>query len=338
MNARWGTRPDGSNWGDFGADDQVGRLNLLTPERVRRAVAEVREGRVFCLSMPLDYPGGNYHDLGRKPPRLHPVVRGGRAKYNNRGTENHPDVSCDDWVELYTQSSTQWDALCHIGSAFDADGDGVAEQVYYNGYRGGEHIPDPPTPGSDAPFTGARALGIENMAATGVQGRGVMVDLYSTYGRPRAIVGYDDLMRIMEADGVEVEEGDMLCLYTGQADAILEMNRDPDRETLEDAFSHLDGCDDRLLRWIDDSGVVAIAADNFSVEAVPPSTSVPGQGFERIHQLCIFKLGIHLGELWHLGPLNDWLKEHGRYRFLLTAPPLRLPGAAGSPVTPVATV
>ena len=52
----------------------------------------------------------------------------------------------------------------------------------------------------------------------------------------------------------------------------------------------------------------------------------------------LFKLGIHLGELWHLTPLAEWLRAHGRYRFLLTAPPLRLPGATGSPATPVAAV
>jgi hypothetical protein len=47
---------------------------------------------------------------------------------------------------------------------------------------------------------------------------------------------------------------------------------------------------------------------------------------------------VHLGEIWHLTPLADWLRSHGRNRFLLTAPPLRLPGAVGSPATPVATV
>ena len=56
---RWRRRPEGSNWGDFGDDDQRGRLNLLTPEKVRQGVAEAREGIVFCLSLPLDCPGGN---------------------------------------------------------------------------------------------------------------------------------------------------------------------------------------------------------------------------------------------------------------------------------------
>ena len=49
-------------------------------------------------------------------------------------------------------------------------------------------------------------------------------------------------------------------------------------------------------------------------------------------------LGVNLGEIWHLSELADWLRAHKRYRFLLTAPPLRLPGAVGSPATPVGTV
>ena len=57
-----------------------------------------------------------------------------------------------------------------------------------------------------------------------------------------------------------------------------------------------------------------------------------------LHELCLFKLGVHLGELWWLSDLNDHMRGAGRTRFLLTAPPLRLPGAVGSPVTPVATV
>lgn len=35
---------------------------------------------------------------------------------------------------------------------------------------------------------------------------------------------------------------------------------------------------------------------------------------------------------------GERLRANGRGRFLLTAPPLRLPCAAGSPTTPVATV
>src|SRR5262245_59992535 len=56
---RWKRRPDNSTWGDYGDDDQLGRMNELTPAKVKQGIAEVKEGKTFCLSMPLDYPGGN---------------------------------------------------------------------------------------------------------------------------------------------------------------------------------------------------------------------------------------------------------------------------------------
>ena len=57
-----------------------------------------------------------------------------------------------------------------------------------------------------------------------------------------------------------------------------------------------------------------------------------------LHAHCLFKLGVSLGEIWHLSDLADWLHAHNRSRFLLTAPPLRLPGAVGSPANAIATV
>jgi hypothetical protein len=48
---RWKHRPEGSNWGDFGPNDELGRLNLLTPDKVLQGVAEVREGRSFWITL-----------------------------------------------------------------------------------------------------------------------------------------------------------------------------------------------------------------------------------------------------------------------------------------------
>jgi hypothetical protein len=342
MSRRWSRRPEGSNWGNFGPDDQCGRLNLLTPGKVLQAVAEVREGRTFCLSLPLDFPGGNYHGLDRLPPRLRAVWRNGVYAYNLRPDPKLTDVWCDESVVLHTQSSTQWDALCHVGAAFDADGDGIAELVYYNGFRAGSDVPDPVIePGKAATETGivgARALGIENMAARCIQGRGVMIDLAGNKGRERHLVGYDELMQICDADGVTVEPGDMVCLHTGMGETLLQLDRKPDPETLENSHAALDSRDKKLLRWIDESGLAVLIADNFAIEAVPARPDPMATSAEPLHELCIFKLGIHLGELWYLSELNAWLKARRRSRFLLTAPPLRLPGAVGSPTTPIATV
>ena len=349
MPPRWTHRPDGSTWGDFGPDDQLGRLNLITPERVRAAAREIREGLTFCLSLPLDHPGGNVLSTSRFPPVLRPTLRQGRARMNYRVSDENPnatDMICDDATVLHTQYSTHWDSFAHVGFMFDADGDGIPEPRYYNGYRAGIDILGP----ADAPGAGAvgtfearstssaNALGIENMAAKCVQGRGVMIDLREGVGEARTVIGYDAMMRAIARDHVEIEPGDMVCLHTGHADLLLRNFGRVDAELAHNRCAVLDGRDQRLLRWISDSQMSVLIADNFAVEAFPALEHNGCCAAAPLHEHCLFKLGVHLGELWHLTPLAEWLRQAGRTRFMLTAPPLRLPGATGSPATPVATV
>jgi kynurenine formamidase len=325
---RWKKRPEGSNWGDFGPDDQIGRLNLITAERRRAAVQEVKEGLAFNLSLPLDHPRGGVAP-SRKPPRLFTT---GAAHGTPLGSHFH-DLGCDDGVVLTLQYSSQWDALSHIGALFDADDDGVPEPLYYNGFRGGEDVGADP---DGAPIS--RKLGIETMSETCVQGRGVMVDLHAEAGRKREVFGYERLMRTMEAQKVEVETGDLLCFHTGMGELILERGHAITKDDLDTSCAALNGHDERLLRWIDDSGVAALIADNVGVEDWGAAMNRDSCLLLPLHNLCLFKLGMPLGELWHLTELNRWLRANGRTRFLLTAPPLRLPGAVGSPATGVATV
>jgi kynurenine formamidase len=346
-NKRWQKRPPNSNWGDFGPDDQRGRMNWVTREKVLQGVKEVTEGITFVLSLPLDYPGGNALNPRRHPPRIAATQRNGKQNFCYAVGQENPaltDVICDDLVLLTLQYSTQWDSFAHVGSRFDADGDGEPEIVFYNGFRAGEHIkPAQDNPGAEswARFEGSRAeaLGIQNLAEHGAQGRGVMVDLHAHFGRKRHAVGYDDLMKVMEKDRVEVERGDIVCLHTGFAELILELKKNPSPELLHNTCTGLDGRDDRLLKWISDSGLSVLAADNYAVEIIPTSPWKPvPHAMLPLHEHCLFKNGIHLGELWYFTELAKWLREHQRSRFLLTAPPLRLPGAVGSPATPVATV
>ena len=73
MTKRWKQRPDGSTWGDWGDDDELGRVNLLTSEKVLEGVREVEAGVSFCLSLPLDYPGGTSLNQRRSPPVVSPT-------------------------------------------------------------------------------------------------------------------------------------------------------------------------------------------------------------------------------------------------------------------------
>jgi len=348
---RWLHRPPNSNWGDFGPDDQRGRMNWVDREKVLQGVAEVKEGRTFVLSLPLDYPGGNALNPRRHPPRIAATLRdGARAGAQNfcypfaNDNPAHTDVVCDDVVLLTLQYSTQWDSFAHIGSRFDADGDGRPEAVFYNGFRAGADVvaaQENPNAEAWARFEGtrAKALGIQNLAEHGAQGRGVLIDLHAHFGRSRHAVTWQELQEIMQADKVQVERGDIVCFYTGFADVVLELKKNPDPKLLHQTCSGLDGRDDKLLQWVSDSGLAVLAADNYAVELFSAAPWKSGShAMLPLHEHCLFKNGIHLGELWYLTELAQWLREHERNRFLLTAPPLRLPGAVGSPATPVATV
>ncbi|MGY1883918.1 cyclase family protein [Blastococcus sp. SYSU DS0753] len=352
---RWRQRPPGSNWGDFGDDDTRGRLNLMGPEQVRKGVAEVQEGRTFCLSLPLDHPGGMALNPNRFPPIVRPGLRAGTVNFNCDmavAYDGATDVMCDDLVVLHTQYSTQWDAFGHEGAVFDADGDGSPERVYYNGWRAGVDVVGPDSPRragltsltdiagaaeGRASTSDAGPVDVTSMAEHGVQGRAVLVDLAAHLGTGRVVVGFTALAAAMAADDAVVEPGDVLLLHTGFAREVLAQGKRPTAESLQ-VGAVLDGTDPALREWITDSGVAAIAADNYAVEAFPAIGAGPGDPVLPLHELCLFRLGVHLGELWWLSDLADHLRAAGRSRCLLTAPPLRLPGATGSPVTPIATV
>ncbi|WP_286171980.1 cyclase family protein [Mycobacterium sp. BK086] len=262
------------------------------------------------------------------------------------------DVMSDDFVVLHTQYSTQWDAFGHAGAAFDADADSIDELLYYNGWRAGVDVIGPQDSGAaglssltdvDGAATGSAStsnagpVDITHMARHGVQGRAVLVDLAAHLGIERTIVDFDTFAGILAKDNVVVEPGDILVLHTGFAREVLAQDGRPSADSLN-VCAVLDGADQGLHEWIDSSGVAAIAADNYAVEVFPPTTKPVGAPALPLHELCLFRLGVHLGELWWLSELATYLRSAGRSRFLVTAPPLRLPGATGSPVTPIATV
>ncbi len=176
------------------------------------------------------------------------------------------------------------------------------------------------------------------MAKKCLQGRGVMIDLFAHFGRRKHAVTYDDLMRVMAADGIKIEPGDFVCLRTGFDEVIFEQKGKPTEEAMHQTCTGLDGSDTKLHQWITESKLVALMADNYAVE-VHNAPLKPGQcAALPLHQHCLFKTGVNLGEIWRLSELADWLRANNRSRFLMTAPPLNLPGAVGSPANAIATV
>ena len=92
--------PHGNAWGLYGPDDELGALNLLTPEAVREAAKEIREGTRFCTDLPLNF-------LEK------PFFSRDRLRHEIRHLQ--PRSVNDDWIGLNTQSSTQWDGFRHYG-------------------------------------------------------------------------------------------------------------------------------------------------------------------------------------------------------------------------------
>ena len=98
---------------------------------------------------------------------------------------------------------------------------------------------------------------------------------------------------------------------------------------------------DRILLDVVNVLVLVAFAVDYAVELIQGSLTDPlprKQPWLPLHEHCLFKNGIHLGEMFYFTELARWLRAHKRSRFLFTAPPLRLPGAVGSPATPVGTV
>lgn len=270
-------RPEGSNWGDFGGHDQIGRMNLLTPARRLAALSEVKDGMAFTLSLPLDVPRIPFAP-SRRPPLLR-AARDGKGSLFNRRDDGGDELTCDDQVVLHTQHSTQWDSLAHRGRAFDADGDGIEELLYYNAFRADDHV-NGPDPATDV--TNASALGIETLAMAGVQGRGVLVNLEAHFGNAPRAVTLEDLLEVMEAQSVEVRTGDFLLLYTGFDKLVFEREARGHGAFIHNQCCALDGSDDALLQWIIDNGIVAICSDNLAIEsldlilmAAPPKIRLP---------------------------------------------------------------
>ena len=207
-------------------------MNYVTREKVLQGVAEVKEGIAFALSLPLDYPGGNVLNPRRGAPRIAATIRDGKSAGKQNFCfplgEDNPDLTdvvSDDVVLLTLQYSTQWDSFAHIGSRFDADGDGKRE-IVFNFSRRRDIQPGKEQTGAEpwAKYEGtqARALGIENLAEHGAQGRGVMIDLHHHFGRKHHAVTFEELMKLMDEDEVEVEKADIVCIYTSFADLLLE--------------------------------------------------------------------------------------------------------------------
>ena len=292
-------------WGVYGQDDQLGSVNLLTPTRVLAAAKLVRQGRVINLSLTLDTPTTLYHGETRSGSRHNMSVnRGGR----------------DDTLDNFAlQGSSQWDGLRHVR---------YREFGYWGGLQ-------------DEEVDGRGLLGIEHWAQHGIIGRGVLIDAvrhFERQGAPlqptvRTPIGPPDIEACAAAQGVALQDGDILLLRTGWLRWFQSLEHDA-KEALRGRLNPGEGGLDMpgldpstpTAAWLWDRRIAAIAADNPALEALRVDAAV---GFQ--HRRLIALQGMAIGELWDLEALAEDCAMDGVYEFMLVSAPLNVPGAVGSP-------
>ena len=300
-----------SNWGRWGATDEVGTANLITPEAIVAAARLVRRGVVFSCAIPLDEKGPVYP--GRLPPKHVMTLSGADYAAGQRGIGSDPEGGikfADDYIFAALQCSTQWDALSHAWY-----GDQLYNGVSEKEIRG----------------TGARKLGIDKLYRHFV-GRGVLIDL------PRAIndgerlaQGYAitaaDLDRALEATRTGMQPGDIVLVRTGHL---------PWFYTLKDKrefWTGAPGLGRTTVTWLHGHDVAAVAMDTVAIEVQPAEGE---GGYLPLHGALLRDLGLSLGEMFDLEALAADCAADGVYEFLFVGQPLRITGAVGSPINPLA--
>ena len=290
------------NWGRWGAADERGALNHLTDDRRAAAAGAVRSGESLSLA----------HDIGTEPspqnprPAQHHMLASGDARDSNgiAGYEAARDYIGLDVHGLFT---THVDALSHMF---------VRGEMY-----GGR-------PASDVRSDGARANTVMSMA-DGVVGRGVLLDIPRVRGVDHLdageLVTVADLEGAEQAEGVRVGPGDVLLVAWG---------REP-RRAATGAVDGFAGLHAECLPWIHEREVAVLGSDGISDPM--PFAGTPEWPFP-VHQIGITAIGLHLIDNVALARLGERCAAAGRWEFLFTMAPLRIPRGTGCPVNPVAVL
>ncbi|KAK1145236.1 hypothetical protein N8T08_004389 [Aspergillus melleus] len=315
-------KPQGCAWGVFDKDgqkDQYGTLNLLTPEVVQAASAEIKRG----VSVSLNWPIGSLKIQGFFRKALdHQIL--------THKTETGEVFAYDDEVAFNTQASSQWDSLCHVRL--------LPSREVYNGtqpsieglQRGDSELPT-----------------LDHWHERGcIAGRGVLID-FKNYADAKGIeftpfssfqLSTADIEAVAAYQGTTFQTGDILLVRFGFTEALSGKTGDEQGAAL--STGHFCGLEssEEMAKWLWNKHFAAVASDNMAVEVVPPIIN----GEERpvcelvLHKWCLGMFGMPLGELWDLKALAEECRKTQRYSFFITSSPLNHPGAVGSPPNAIA--
>jgi kynurenine formamidase len=293
-----------SNWGRWGVEDQRGALNLITPEVTLRAVGLVQEGVTVSCARTWSYESAPDVDPRRVP--QHYMLASGEAYRPGEGPDRQ--VALDYvGVAFHGRTVTHIDSLAHFfwdGHLFN----GASSRLVRT-------------------MEGATSHNVAN-ASGGIVTRGILVDAPWLRGvevvEPGDGVGLTDLDAARERCGIWPQSGDVLLLRTGQLG-----RRDRVGPLPADAGSA--GPLPELLPLLRERDVAVLGSDT--------GNDVMPTGYERfsnpVHQVGIVAIGLWILDNAWLDDLAEACRARGRWEFLISIQPLRIPNATGSPVNPV---
>ncbi|UOE21943.1 cyclase family protein [Thermobifida halotolerans] len=301
-----------SNWGRWGDDDVLGTLNFIDDAKRAHAARLVRRGAVFSLAQRFDAEGPQKGWRRRTNP-VHTMLDTGLDAAAGVQGFPHGFGGADDVIAMPLQCSTQWDGLGHIFDHGRAWNGRPAEKVVTS--------------------EGDQVTGIETAAAA-IVGRGVLLDVGRAVGEAGELpdgfaITERHLAETIARQGgtARVGRGDIVCVRTGQ---LTRARRDGWGDYAGGAAP---GLSFSTADWLHRTEIAAVATDTWGFEVRPNEFD---HAFQPLHQVAIPNIGLFIGEMWDLDALAADCASDGVYEFWLTAVPLPITGAVGSPVNPVA--
>ena len=295
-----------SNWGRWGEDDQLGCLNLITQKKRIQAAALVQDGIPVSCARPISTDMNA--DVTFQVQRF--MVDSGEGRMEDSPERQYARRGAAEFIGMvfHGQSITHIDAMSHYS------------------WKGNLYNGKPANLITSR--QGAQTHSIE-AAYSGIITKGILLDLPKLRGveylDPNEPVMPLDLLEAEKAQGVKIEEGDILLVRTGNYKMRL---ANPPAQSGEP----MTACQVACTPLFKERGIAMLGTDT-SNDFRPSHYSTVGSP---LHTMCLVTMGLWLIDNANLEELSEACARRNRYEFMLTLAPLRLHNVTGSPVSPIA--
>ena len=282
----------------WGAEDQIGNANLISPESVLAASKLIKTGKTYSLGITIDSSTPAY---APRQMNLHVVQPG-----QQQGRSVMPNLTYNDDIFVgWFGIGSQLDGLGHVG---DKNG------VYYNCNDAREF----------AQIDGLTSLGVDRIPP--IVARGVVLDMAGHKDVPYLKAGeyftVEEVRAVEKKQGTPIQEGDVVLFHTGWTDAMLESNP-------QAWVSGAPGQSEEVASYLAGKNVVAVGADTWGLDVSPsPDPDRASQG----HVILLKENGIYILETMNTGPL---VRDQA-FEFLFVLGQAKVRGAVQMIINPVA--